>query len=397
MLLAAPPRITWPQAVTLHQHLAGLGFQGGHDDGPGVPCAVRLQAPLGVKVGGGVPGAVLHGVGAGVAGGVGGMATGFGAWASSKDHSAKAVMDAIEKRNATAISRGASGSTFLGRMNANAHRLIQGDGATTFDSQTREIAQKKGIEKASKDLFSYLEGKGKTDGADYNITTSGIEALGGASVHGTLNEFNRLKARALSEEQRTGAAANFVFDGHTINAHDAVAQKIEEELSYAAGDEWAYRQEMGGVNGNRVAEYRKQVKNDHPEYTDAQLDTAIQTFKDQILDEYRVQIRNDNPTYTDAQVEEALKRFAAFGEDAGYKQKKDTYNESIYLSNDPNGTKLYKEYKAAEDENGNITGVTFYASKLKKTSKAAGGEASRLENSDSYKRQKADYNATDKK
>lgn len=71
MLLAAPPRITWPQAVTLHQHLAGLGFQGGHDDGPGVPRAVWLQAPLGVEGGGGVPGAVLHGVGAGVAGGVG--------------------------------------------------------------------------------------------------------------------------------------------------------------------------------------------------------------------------------------------------------------------------------------------------------------------------------------
>lgn len=32
---------------------------------------MRLQAPLGVKGGGGVPGAVLHGVGAGVAGGVG--------------------------------------------------------------------------------------------------------------------------------------------------------------------------------------------------------------------------------------------------------------------------------------------------------------------------------------
>lgn len=63
--------VDWPQAVTLHQHLAGLGFQGGHDDGPGVPRAVWLQAPLGVEGGGGVPGAVLHGVGAGVAGGVG--------------------------------------------------------------------------------------------------------------------------------------------------------------------------------------------------------------------------------------------------------------------------------------------------------------------------------------
>lgn len=52
------PQITWPQAVTLHQRLAGLGFQGRHDDGPGVPGAVRLQVPLGVEGGGAVPGAV---------------------------------------------------------------------------------------------------------------------------------------------------------------------------------------------------------------------------------------------------------------------------------------------------------------------------------------------------
>lgn len=65
------PPITWHQAITLHQHFAGLGFQGWHDDRAGVPGAVGLQAPLGVKGVGVVPSAVLHRVGAGVAGGVG--------------------------------------------------------------------------------------------------------------------------------------------------------------------------------------------------------------------------------------------------------------------------------------------------------------------------------------
>ena len=65
------PQITWPQALTLHQHFTGLGLQRGHNDGPGVPSAVCLQAPLGIKGGSVVPGAVLHRVGAGVAGGVG--------------------------------------------------------------------------------------------------------------------------------------------------------------------------------------------------------------------------------------------------------------------------------------------------------------------------------------
>lgn len=63
--------VDWPQAVTFHQYFAGLGFQGGHDDGSGVASAMVFQHPLGVKgVSGVVPGALLHRVGAGVARGV---------------------------------------------------------------------------------------------------------------------------------------------------------------------------------------------------------------------------------------------------------------------------------------------------------------------------------------
>lgn len=69
--VSSRPHVTWHQAVTFHQHFTGLGFQGWHDDGPGVRGAVILQAPLGLKGAGVVPGAVLHGVGAGVAGRVG--------------------------------------------------------------------------------------------------------------------------------------------------------------------------------------------------------------------------------------------------------------------------------------------------------------------------------------
>ncbi len=286
---------------------------------------------------------------AGMAGGVAGGMTGASAWAGAKDHQGKAVMDAINKRNAADISRGASGSTVFGRMSATGHRLFQGEGATGFDSATRNIGQKKSIDKSAKDLFSYLEGKGKTDGAGYNVTTAGIEALGGARVSGSLNEFNRMKAAALAEETRTGAAADFVFDGHTINAHDAVATKIEEELAYAAGDQWAENQE---------AEQRR-------------YDAAAQA----------------NPGWTAADL-----KAAGFKEaDNGYSQKRDTYNESLNGASDPNGTGLYKEYKM--DQNGH---VTHTASKLKKTSKAAGGEALRQESSDKYKKQQADYGASKK-
>lgn len=282
---------------------------------------------------------------AGFAGGISGAATGMSAWNSAKDHQSKAVMDAIQKRNATAIQRGASGSTMFGRMSATGHRLFQGEGATTFDSDTRNIAQKKDIEKSAKDLFSYLEGKGKTDGAGQRVSTAGIAGIAKdahgnnlkdargkdveVSVQGSLNEYNRKKAEALANEQRTGARADFTIKDasgveYTINAHDAVATKIEEELAYAAGDWWA--QTDVGKN------------------------------------------------------------------DAGYTQKRETYNEAIRGAKDPlaeaGKPPMYVRYE--EDGSG------ISVSKLKKASKAAGGEAVRAESDAKYKRQQANYNATKK-
>ena len=282
---------------------------------------------------------------AGFAGAAGGAVTGMTAWAGAKDHQGKAVLDAINKRNATEISRGASGSTLRGRMDATGHRLFQGEGATSFDAETRNIAQKKSIEKAAKDLFSYLEGKGKTDGAAENVKTANIDALTGqdgvkVGVKSSLNDFNRAKADALARQQREGGAATFTINvedakgnkyTRTIDAHDAVATKIEEELSYAAGDWWA-----AGIGAN----------------------------------------------------------------DNGFLQKKATYNESLKdatLTQAEKDGPLYHEYTSQpykKDKDGND--VTFTASVLKKTSKAAGGEATRRESSESYKKQQADYNATKK-
>lgn len=346
---------------------------------------------------------------AGFAGAAGGAVTGMTAWAGAKDHQGKAVMDAINKRNATEISRGASGSTLMGRMSATGHRLFQGEGATGFDKDTREIAQKKSISNSAKDLFSYLEGKGKTDGADYKVKTAGIEALGGDKVTGSLNEFNRLKAAALAEERRTGKAADFTFSGHTINAHDAVATKIEEELSYAAGDEWAFRQEAGNLNSIRMDQLlpgiKEQIIKAHPEWNTGREDDIRKIneeskaiAKDTIVQELDTKIRtlHKDDGWTEEQFNNELARYSSsFGKtDNGYAQKRDTYNESLNAASDPNNTGLYTRYEYSGDE-GNLGG-SFYATKLKKTSKAAGGEAGRLESSDAYKKKQADFNATKK-
>lgn len=264
----------------------------------------------------------------GITGGALGAAAGATAALGAKDHSAKAAFEAMQKRNTAVMGKGLSGSTLLGRTGATIARSVQGDGATSFDSKTRNISQKKDIDKAAKDLFSYLEGKGKTDGANDTVTTAGIAALGqdangnNHKVTGTYNDFVRAKAHALSEEQRLGKEATFdvvTSNGQviTINAHDAVANKIEEELAYAAGDSWAIANGAG---------------------------------------------------------------------DAGFTQKRATYNEAIKGASDPNGSGLYVEYD----------GTNQTASKLKKTSKAAGGEAARAEIEPGYKRQQANYGASKK-
>lgn len=261
---------------------------------------------------------------AGITGAGAGMVAGARAGFSAKDHEGKAVMEAMQKRNAAAIQRGGSGSTVFGRTGASMSKFFQGQGATSFDAKTREIAQLKGIEKSGKDLFSYLEGKGKTDGADYKVTTAGISALGkdangkDRTITGSLNEFTRAKAAALAEEQRTGKEAKFSYGGVTINAHDAVATKIEEELAYAAGDMWAAAQDAKGVNA-----------------------------------------------------------------DQGYRQKKQTYNEAVKTKE-----KYYGTY-------GGINSKTV--SELKKMAKKAGGAATFEESRESYVRQKANFNANDKK
>lgn len=261
---------------------------------------------------------IISGIGGGVSGGI----TGARAYAGAKDHQGKTVMDAISKRNAESMQRGLEGSTLFGRVGAGAARAFRGDGSTNYDSRTRDIAQKKSIDKAANDLFSYLEGKGKTDGASTVVSTSGIDALGGAKIRMSFDDFNRRKAQALAAEQSGRAQnANFTITNDqgqtiTINAHDAVAEKVGQELAYAAGDAWAVQSGAG---------------------------------------------------------------------DAGFTQKQATYNESIKGARDARGHGLYQEYQI---------GGSHTASRLKKTSKAAAGEAARGEADPSYKRQKANYGSS---
>lgn len=66
-------------------------------------------------------------VGAGFLGAAAGGITGMNAAVNAKDHNTKAVMDAMAKRNATALAAGSSGSTFFGRMGSTLMGLTTGE------------------------------------------------------------------------------------------------------------------------------------------------------------------------------------------------------------------------------------------------------------------------------
>ncbi len=79
---------------------------------------------------------------AGITGGAMGFGTGASAALGAKDHALKNTFEAMQKRNAQALTAGDSGSTFLGRSRAAASRLFTGDGPGA--SLTREIKSMEG-------------------------------------------------------------------------------------------------------------------------------------------------------------------------------------------------------------------------------------------------------------
>ena len=181
---------------------------------------------------------------AGLAGGISGAYVGGKAAIDAKDHAGQAARDAQMKRISTNVANGASGSTMFGRFGQNVAKTLQGD--TKYDRDTREIAAQKAIESSGKDLFSYLEGKGKTDGSALTVSAEYKNPSTGASstLTGSLDEFKRKKAEAIARQQHDpSVAATFRFSGVTFDATDGATGKFEDDLTYAAGTRWAADQE----------------------------------------------------------------------------------------------------------------------------------------------------------
>lgn len=96
-------------------------------------------------------------VGAGFLGAAAGGITGMNAAVNAKDHNTKAVMDAMAKRNATALAAGSSGSTFFGRMGSTLMGLTTGETLAAIGK--REISDLEAKKSALETVKSRVSGE----------------------------------------------------------------------------------------------------------------------------------------------------------------------------------------------------------------------------------------------
>lgn len=96
-------------------------------------------------------------VGAGFLGAAAGGITGMNTAVNAKDHNTKAVMDAMAKRNATALAAGSSGSTFFGRMGSTLMGLTTGETLAAIGK--REISDLEAKKSALETVKSRVSGE----------------------------------------------------------------------------------------------------------------------------------------------------------------------------------------------------------------------------------------------
>ena len=176
---------------------------------------------------------LVKNLGVGALGGITGGLTSAHAAFNAKDHSFKAGMDNINKRNELAYARGVAGSTFMGRASSDIRRALTGE--TKADIMARSIAANEALGSAGESLYSYLEDRAVKAGANEAIT--GTRADGKTKFNTTYNEFTSEMLRA---KQR--GDATFTVAGQTFETYGQEAGKIEGDLKTAAADAWGTKE-----------------------------------------------------------------------------------------------------------------------------------------------------------
>lgn len=141
-------------------------------------------------------------IGALLFGGVGGLATGIGAAAKAKDHNARAVMEAMSKRNDAAIAAGAAGSTALGRAMSMGSRILTGQTSAmrmdrSIAAKTKEINDLKAKQGALSNIKSRVSGemvKSRDTKGSLGIKTDNFgETIGDVNYKDFMSRMNAAK------------------------------------------------------------------------------------------------------------------------------------------------------------------------------------------------------------
>lgn len=199
----------------------------------------------------------LKNVGAGLLGGLGGLGAGYSAAAGAKDHYARAVMDAMAKRNATTLAAGAAGSTALGRGKSTLSGLFKGE--TLAAAGKRNIAAME----AGKSALSSVKSRASGEMVKKDWTYGALGNAGDTDVYGnTIGNVNYKDFLSRMNAAKTRGDS-------TVNFYDEQGNALEVSMEYA-------EKQLGYLQKNNESSYIEKIVSGSAPETDATLTTLIE-------------------------------------------------------------------------------------------------------------------------
>ena len=159
----------------------------------------------------------------GMAGAIAGGYTGASAALNAKDHSFKASLEAMNKRNADILSRGSSGSTLLGRLGSTGRGLVLGEGQGA--KLSREIENYESMQKALNEIKKRVSAEMVKQDWTYGSLGIGTDNSGVAIGDVNFKQFEANLAAARSRGDGKVIFNDTSGVSHEISLDDAERQR----------------------------------------------------------------------------------------------------------------------------------------------------------------------------
>ena len=157
---------------------------------------------------------------AGIFGGFMGFKTGVDAAFNAKDHQATAVMTAMNKHDAAEISKGNSGSSFIGRMGSIGSSMLYGEGSAA--QLEREISTNKSRLDALKEIKARVSSEMVK--SDYTIGSLGITGADGKLARANYKDF-----MSRYEAAKSQGLSDFKYLNLTTGQEETITMKVAND------------------------------------------------------------------------------------------------------------------------------------------------------------------------